>query len=497
MARRNRNHKSPKSPTRSPQASGTVAATQTPDANAPSDDTLTPLDHSNGDTPDAPAAEAGTPDADATKGSIRSQIRSQRPEKKTAASPSAVEVDVIRERLSAIQTLLTETNPTAETDDNSLSELLEFSDKLDAKEESLWLREAELASREADLTARRRTLARQLRAEQRRASDDKIADLHEKTTSIESILQRYASCVENIEQANVSMAAEQGTSDSEREQLTIDLQAKSEAFDSLYVQFEQQQEELQFLVRELELLRESNLELQRHADEHQSEHLFTEGQQTNLDQLTQELDDAKHRIADLEAQNKDLAAKCTDSSIRGKLDFSSGGMSESLSWEERKQLILARLENEEDSFNDDNSDEAKSTLEELQNLRQTIMQTDREIIWRDKEISELRQLLEQQSGTVGDVAIGASAIANLLDQDELVREEREKLLQIQNEWQEKLRAAEIEVSLERARLARERQNIEKRNNELEELLSDQSRETEVMIEGKPARRWLAKLGLND
>ena len=60
------------------------------------------------------------------------------------------------------------------------------------------------------------------------------------------------------------------------------------------------------------------------------------------------------------------------------------------------------------------------------------------------------------------MAVGASAIAELLNTDELIRVERENLTRLQEELQQKLRQAEIEVSLERARLSRERVAMEDR-----------------------------------
>ena len=55
--------------------------------------------------------------------------------------------------------------------------------------------------------------------------------------------------------------------------------------------------------------------------------------------------------------------------------------------------------------------------------------------WRtkDQEIAELKELLQQQAENIGNFAVGASAIADVLDQDELIREERENLARMQEE----------------------------------------------------------------
>jgi hypothetical protein len=71
---------------------------------------------------------------------------------------------------------------------------------------------------------------------------------------------------------------------------------------------------------------------------------------------------------------------------------------------------------------------------------------------------------------------------------------------MQAELQEKLRHAEIEVSLERARLSRERVAMEERLRQHEQTHSQRSATTsEPPASGKPAtaRRWLSRLGLKD
>ena len=65
--------------------------------------------------------------------------------------------------------------------------------------------------------------------------------------------------------------------------------------------------------------------------------------------------------------------------------------------------------------------------------------------------------------------------------------------------EEKLRAAEVEVSLERAKIARERAELEER---LLSLQNDQAKHQAGVAPGadtaKPARgKWLSRLGLKD
>jgi len=108
---------------------------------------------------------------------------------------------------------------------------------------------------------------------------------------------------------------------------------------------------------------------------------------------------------------------------------------------------------------------------------------------QDAEIADLRSQLEQASRTVQAV-----------DLDPLVQEERQRLRKLQAEWEEKLRRSEIEISIERAKLARERTQLEERLRAVavapegaNELESDRAggRPSDKATRG----RWLARLGL--
>ncbi len=235
-------------------------------------------------------------------------------------------------------------------------------------------------------------------------------------------------------------------------------------------------------------------DLQQQIDERLSETLFPKPSEDELEAL-------RMRIAELEHENHELLVRCENS----KAPSSSLGCppqppAEALTWEEQKQVILQRLEQEEGQVCAGGAADQKEIVGELQQLRHMVQQADEEIQRRDRQIADLRELLDDQSKTFGNVAIGANAIGELLEQDDLIREEREKLREIQQEWQAKLSQAEVEVSLERARLARERMELEKRNHELECQQQEQARSHSDQecseTSGKPRRRWLAKLGLD-
>jgi hypothetical protein len=100
------------------------------------------------------------------------------------------------------------------------------------------------------------------------------------------------------------------------------------------------------------------------------------------------------------------------------------------------------------------------------------------------------------------MAVGAAALSGLLDSDEIIRQQRERLAELQAEWEEKMRRAEIDISMERAKLARERAELEEGRRSLEDQLqiqrpanADSSDSTNPA--SPPRGRWLSRLGLRD
>lgn len=167
----------------------------------------------------------------------------------------------------------------------------------------------------------------------------------------------------------------------------------------------------------------------------------------------------------------------------------------SLSWEERKQLIMQQLEHDDG----DGGEVDESTRLEIDQILES---TQAEIDRRDREIEELQSIVQQQSDTKQGVAIGAAAIGQMFDEDSLIVEEREKLKTIQSEWEEKVRQAEIDISMERAKLARQRTEVETKVAELEAQLKRHGGnlappESSEETGGNRTRKWLEHLGLRD
>ncbi len=209
-----------------------------------------------------------------------------------------------------------------------------------------------------------------------------------------------------------------------------------------------------------------------------------------LADLESRLATAKQELSDLKDQNFDLASQVAKHQVLASghsphINFDSS----TLCWEERKQLIMRQLEEESAEDDYSGSGDATRRLE----IETVIKTTQAEIDHRDAEIAELHTIIQQQSDTRQGVAIGAAAFAQAFDADEIIQQERQKLKEIQLQWEDKLRQAEIDVSLERAKLARERTQLEQ---ELETSLHERKSVGTPPIESKK-RKWLDHLGLRD
>jgi hypothetical protein len=216
----------------------------------------------------------------------------------------------------------------------------------------------------------------------------------------------------------------------------------------------------------------------------------------NHDALLAEIDSLKSQLESLVEQNNQLATELAHLTVQRTVDQSSDAAA-SMSWEERKELLYRQFECEDNGlpFNPE-----QLTSEQCSRLNHEMACMQQELRARENEVAELRSLLEQRPEVQDrDLAVGAAAITRLFDDDELIREERSRLKEIQAEWEAKFRDMEIAASIERASLARERRQLECQNAELEEQLAHLKQELRQESIAGPAqtRRWFAKLGLGE
>jgi hypothetical protein len=162
-----------------------------------------------------------------------------------------------------------------------------------------------------------------------------------------------------------------------------------------------------------------------------------------------------------------------------------------MDWEAEKRRMLAALEAE----GEEGTEPATGTRIEIDEV---VHRTELLVADKNTEIAELKRLLQDQTTSLGSVAVGAAAVGDLLDRDAIIQEERENLRRAQAEWQEKLRAAEIEISVERAKLARQRAEIEERLRAQGDAVPSETAEAAASKPDKtPSGRWLTRLGLKD
>ncbi|WP_347245629.1 hypothetical protein [Thermogutta sp.] len=224
--------------------------------------------------------------------------------------------------------------------------------------------------------------------------------------------------------------------------------------------------------------------------EEELEALRREGNASAQSQLQERYNLALAEIRELRQKNAELEKKLARGHSNGSADGRAGD-GRILDWEAEKQRILAALELESEDSPDGTAQKDRVRIQEI------IARTEALLAEKDNEIAELRRLLDEQSTSIGSLAVGAAALERLLDQDEVIRQQREHLRQLEEEWKEKLRKAELEISLERAKIARERALLEEKQRELEEKLEALESAAASGDKAKPPRgRWLTRLGLN-
>ncbi len=246
---------------------------------------------------------------------------------------------------------------------------------------------------------------------------------------------------------------------------------------------DQQSPELVSLRAERDALAARVEELESSAEPQQDE----DGQQAMSD-LQRRFEMAVEDLRHLKQENASLRERL-EAPPQATSEASDSG---NMDWQAQKARLLASLDAEDTDTATPQRREERTTIEG------TISITDRVVSEKDREIAELREQLETRpavadkpSEEVREEAIRA-AHEELFSSDETIQTERARLEQLQKEWKDKLRTAELEISVQRATLARDKAKLE------EKLAFLQSQAAEVeATEGKPKRRWLSALGLNE
>jgi hypothetical protein len=204
--------------------------------------------------------------------------------------------------------------------------------------------------------------------------------------------------------------------------------------------------------------------------------------------LERRLEMALDELREAKRTNMELEIKLTKS--RGSDASSSASMNTGLDWEAQKQRLLASLEADESDDED--------AIAERHSIEGTIRITDQIVAKKDEELALLKQRLEELELNPRTSGAKDKAVAEILDRDEIIQQEREKLKQLHAEWREKIGKAETDLSVERAKIARERAELANRMQSYQATAQSRTSSNEPSDAGKPVRgRWLSRLGLKD
>jgi chromosome segregation ATPase len=188
-------------------------------------------------------------------------------------------------------------------------------------------------------------------------------------------------------------------------------------------------------------------------------------------------------VRELKTKNAELESRLSAArSSSGHAD--SGGMD----WESQKRRMLASLEDEGDSASD------AERQQERASIQNTIEMTDAVVADKDREIEQLRTKLAEAAAQKPAAAEQQrqQKIDEIVNADEVVAEHRQRIAQLEHDMHDKLRAAELELSVERAKIAREKTELEELRIDIE---SKRPSHDSGAVAGAPRRRWLSKLGL--
>jgi chromosome segregation ATPase len=159
-------------------------------------------------------------------------------------------------------------------------------------------------------------------------------------------------------------------------------------------------------------------------------------------------------------------------------------------WESQKRRLLASLEESSDAHESPVQKQQRITIEG------TVAMTDAVVAEKDRQIAELKaQLAAAGIGSVADAERDRKT-NELIEADEVIAEHRKRVRELEREMQEKLRAAELEMSVERAKMARQKAELDELKSDLESKRQQFETSGGPSAPGQPKRRWRDKLGLS-
>ncbi len=206
-----------------------------------------------------------------------------------------------------------------------------------------------------------------------------------------------------------------------------------------------------------------------------------EAGQAEIDRLTLQLESLAKECSRAEQASSSVKAGGPLPETEGPPEVSSN-----FDWEAQKRLLMQEM-----------GDKNGTVQQSIQAVERSRVVIESGVAVSADEVEMLR---EQLSSLMNAIASAFGETAEGFDFAATLEAEREKVRELQQQWYDKLRESELEISVERAKLARETVKLDEAMRILEEkkLCGLNAPEEEDSTE-KPASRgrWLARLGLSD
>ena len=413
------------------------------------------------------------------------------------------------------QTLAEKEAEVEEVLDQLASQSLEFEALLAERDEELEqvleLGEEDSQQRES-LTLEKESLEQQL-ATARQALENQQTEEHDETSQARNELAEVEQRLQQLDEQFRTQQEEQAAQQAE-------LEETRQASDAAQGQSEQMQRKFELALADVHKFKRENAELHEEllsrpeADDQESPELVS--LRTERDALAERIeelenvpapttsDDEQQALEDLQSRFEMAVddvrqLKQEKATLQQKLEAAptvavTNSSEEPLDWQAQKALLMASLDAEDQGLVDETRQEERATVEG------TITITDRVVAEKDAmlaeweaEVVDLQSQLEARPEGQNLEALREQLTAEIFGDDEAVQVECEHLRQQQKLLDDKLREAELEISVQRATLAREQMALKERLAEL----PDADAGTEKSSGGKPRRRWLSALGLKD
>lgn len=232
---------------------------------------------------------------------------------------------------------------------------------------------------------------------------------------------------------------------------------------------------------ELNLLQQDREQLQTRVHELEAElakAASPSGELEELNDLRRRFEMAVEDVRKLRQANEQLERKLQEVS-------STAAPADDGTWEQRKQQLLHRLSQMEESGSD---------ASQLERLNNAVRMTDEVVAEKDRQIADLVCKIQSLQDALGEAA-REEVRRTSRSGDEHLAAEQERLCKLQEEWREKFRAAEIEIAVQRAENARHRAELDERARDIEAQLALAKKQVAISASqkgdeaNKARKRW--------